>query len=126
MVHTHFLANIVGGWGMLELLVMGLIGLLLFGRRLPEVGRSLGRGIVEFKKGLAGMEDQLLAGPHSEGPATPQQLPAPAAPVVASPPDLAARLEAAEAELRRLEGQLRVRQGQTTPEPLPPGRSSPA
>ena len=27
-------------------------GLLIFGKRLPEVGRSLGKGIVEFKKGL--------------------------------------------------------------------------
>jgi sec-independent protein translocase protein TatA len=35
------------------------IGLLLFGRRLPEVGRSLGQGIVEFKKGLKGVEEEI-------------------------------------------------------------------
>ena len=35
------------------------IGLLLFGRRLPEVGRSLGKGIVEFKKGIKGIEDEI-------------------------------------------------------------------
>jgi sec-independent protein translocase protein TatA len=35
------------------------IGLLLFGRRLPEVGRSLGQGIVEFKKGLKGVQDEV-------------------------------------------------------------------
>lgn len=35
------------------------LGLLIFGRRLPEVGRSLGKGIVEFKKGLAGVDDQI-------------------------------------------------------------------
>lgn len=40
------------------LLIMG-IGLLLFGKRLPEVGRSLGKGIVEFKKGLKGVEDEV-------------------------------------------------------------------
>ena len=45
-----------GGW---EWLVIGLIGLLLFGRRLPEVGRSLGRGIVEFKRGIKGLEDEI-------------------------------------------------------------------
>lgn len=45
-----------GGW---EWLVIGLIGLLLFGRRLPEVGRSLGRGIVEFKRGIKGIEDEI-------------------------------------------------------------------
>ncbi|MEC9373861.1 MAG: twin-arginine translocase TatA/TatE family subunit [Planctomycetota bacterium] len=45
-----------GGW---EWLIIGVIGLLLFGRRLPEVGRSLGRGIVEFKKGIHGIEDDI-------------------------------------------------------------------
>ena len=40
------------------MLIMG-IGVLLFGKRLPEVGRSLGRGIVEFKKGLNGVGDDL-------------------------------------------------------------------
>ena len=30
------------------------VAVLLFGKRLPEVGRSLGKGIIEFKKGLAG------------------------------------------------------------------------
>jgi sec-independent protein translocase protein TatA len=40
------------------ILIMGL-GVLLFGKRLPEVGRSLGRGIVEFKKGLNGIGDDL-------------------------------------------------------------------
>jgi sec-independent protein translocase protein TatA len=34
-------------------------GLLIFGKRLPEVGRSLGKGIVEFKKGLKGVEDDV-------------------------------------------------------------------
>jgi sec-independent protein translocase protein TatA len=34
-------------------------GLLIFGKRLPEVGRSLGKGIVEFKKGLKGVEDEI-------------------------------------------------------------------
>lgn len=29
------------------------IGLLIFGRRLPEVGKSLGKSIFEFKKGLS-------------------------------------------------------------------------
>jgi len=40
------------------LLIAG-IALLLFGKRLPEVGRSLGKGIVEFKKGLAGIEEDV-------------------------------------------------------------------
>lgn len=45
--------------GFSEWLIIGAIALLLFGKRLPEVGRSLGKGIVEFKKGLKGIEDDL-------------------------------------------------------------------
>jgi len=45
------------GWS--ELILIGLVAILLFGRRLPEVGRSLGRGIVEFKKGLHEMSDEV-------------------------------------------------------------------
>ncbi len=40
-----------------EMLVILLVGVLLFGKKLPEVGRSLGKGIVEFKKGLRGFDD---------------------------------------------------------------------
>jgi sec-independent protein translocase protein TatA len=48
--------GIPGGWEWIILLVLGL---LIFGRRLPEVGRSLGRGIVEFKRGIKGIEDEV-------------------------------------------------------------------
>ena len=52
----NVLAWSFGGW---ELIVVALVGLLLFGRRLPEVGRGLGRSIVEFKKGLKGIKDDI-------------------------------------------------------------------
>ncbi len=45
------------GWS--EMLIIGIIALLLFGKRLPEVARSLGKGIVEFKKGVRGIEDEV-------------------------------------------------------------------
>lgn len=50
-----FIQNI----GFQEYLIIAVILLLLFGRRLPEVGRSLGKGIVEFKKGLRDVEDEV-------------------------------------------------------------------
>lgn len=47
------------GLGYPEILALLVLGVLLFGRRLPEVGRYLGKGIVEFKKGLKGLEDEM-------------------------------------------------------------------
>src|SRR5262249_6184257 len=58
--------------GMPEIIVLGIIGVLLFGRRLPEVGRYLGKGIVEFKKGVKGLEDEIDVGNYG---APGQQLP---------------------------------------------------
>lgn len=47
------------GLGTTELIVLAVVVLLLFGNRLPSVMRSMGRGIVEFKKGVQGIEDDL-------------------------------------------------------------------
>ncbi|MCS7033505.1 MAG: twin-arginine translocase TatA/TatE family subunit [Phycisphaerae bacterium] len=55
MLPLAFLQN----FGMFEMILLGGLGLLLFGKRLPEVGRSLGRSIVEFKRGLKGVEDEI-------------------------------------------------------------------
>ncbi len=42
-----------------EWLVIGLVGLLLFGRRLPEIARSVGKSIVEFKKGMRDVKGEF-------------------------------------------------------------------
>jgi sec-independent protein translocase protein TatA len=54
--------------GPVELMVVMGVAVLLFGKRLPEVGRSLGKGIVEFKKGLRGIEDGLDFTSTSDAP----------------------------------------------------------
>lgn len=48
----------VFGVGPMELLIVGGVVLLLFGNRLPSVMRSLGQGMVEFKKGVQGVEEE--------------------------------------------------------------------
>lgn len=45
------------GMGHWEVLIVAFVILLLFGHRLPSMMRSLGRGVVEFKHGLHGEED---------------------------------------------------------------------
>lgn len=62
-----------GGWEWMVLLV---IGLLVFGKNLPSVGKSLGKGIVEFKKGLKGIEDEVdqIDNEVDEAVKRPQQL----------------------------------------------------
>ncbi len=47
------------GLGPMEMVIVMGIAVLLFGKRLPEVGRSLGKGIIEFKKGLNGAVDDF-------------------------------------------------------------------
>jgi len=42
-----------------EMLVIMLFAVVLFGKRLPEVGKNLGKGIVEFKKGLKAVEEEV-------------------------------------------------------------------
>ena len=42
-----------------EIFVIGIIAVLLFGKRLPEVGRSLGKSFIEFKKGLYEIQDEI-------------------------------------------------------------------
>ena len=43
----------------MELLIVGGIALLIFGNRLPSVARSVGKSLVEFKKGMNEIEDEV-------------------------------------------------------------------
>ncbi|MCA9285069.1 MAG: twin-arginine translocase TatA/TatE family subunit [Phycisphaerales bacterium] len=70
MNETTLLAlGLPGTW---EMIVILLVGLLIFGRRLPEVGRSLGRSIVEFKKGIKGIDDEIDSASTSSRSAPPR------------------------------------------------------
>ena len=57
----HNVTLAIGMPGPWEWAIIAVIGVLIFGKRLPEVGRGVGRGIVEFKKGLAGIDDEVDA-----------------------------------------------------------------
>ncbi len=54
------------GIGMQEMIVFGIIAVLLFGSRLPSVARSLGKSIVEFKKGMNDLEQEVKTSVYSE------------------------------------------------------------
>ena len=42
-----------------EWIVILIVGLLLFGRRLPDIARSMGKSIVEFKRGIKDVRDDI-------------------------------------------------------------------
>lgn len=52
--------------GPMELIILAVIVLLLFGNRLPGVMRSLGKGVVEFKRGISGVDDDSEEAPTKE------------------------------------------------------------
>ncbi len=55
--------------GGIEWVVIGLVALLLFGKRLPVIARSLGQSLTEFKAGLSGTMEAV------EKPAAPAPAP---------------------------------------------------
>ena len=60
-----------------ELMILLIVLLLIFGaKRLPEMGRSLGKGMREFKDSVSGVEETVTTPtPTSTTPAPPAELP---------------------------------------------------
>ena len=67
-----------------EMIIIGMVALLVFGKRLPEVARSLGKGVSEFRRGLSGLEDELRRADRASL--------APPAPPPTAPPALSERV----------------------------------
>ncbi len=42
-----------------ELFLLGMVGLLLFGSKLPDVAKNLGKSFAEFKKGISGFQSEI-------------------------------------------------------------------
>lgn len=55
------ITNILGFWtpGPLEMIFILGVLVLLFGRRLPEIARNIGKSLTEFKKGVKDSQDEL-------------------------------------------------------------------
>ena len=46
------------GLGGIEIIVIGIVAVLLFGSKLPSIARSFGQSITEFKKGVSSITDE--------------------------------------------------------------------
>jgi sec-independent protein translocase protein TatA len=55
--------------GPMELAVVGVVAVLLFGKRLPEVMRSLGKSYNEFRKGLTDIQSSINYSEYTSTPA---------------------------------------------------------
>jgi sec-independent protein translocase protein TatA len=66
----------MGNIGPLEIVGLLLLALLLFGaKRLPEIGRSLGSGMREFKDSVSGVKNDIT--PGELPPTTTEPVPVP-------------------------------------------------
>jgi sec-independent protein translocase protein TatA len=82
--------------GTTELIIIAVIALLIFGRRLPDVARSVGKSIVEFKKGIRDVKSEVDVQSSSEQPPKIEHKPEAEAPAASEPPaDAASKQEQA-------------------------------
>jgi len=65
-IHNLPFLGLFTSFGWQEIIILLVIGVLIFGKRLPEVGRNFGKSIVEFKKGIKGVGDEIDAEADAE------------------------------------------------------------
>jgi sec-independent protein translocase protein TatA len=76
-LETGYSESMPGWIGFPELLILLLVVLLVFGpKRLPEMGKQLGRGMREFKDSITGKDDDRAAA-APELPAPPPEVATP-------------------------------------------------
>ncbi|MBN1345791.1 MAG: twin-arginine translocase TatA/TatE family subunit [Phycisphaerae bacterium] len=63
----------LGGWELAVVIMLALV--IFYGKRMPEIGRNLGKSIVEFKKGLTSPAEESNEKPsgNSTSPTPPAQ-----------------------------------------------------
>ncbi len=49
----------LGGVGIFEIMLILVVALLVFGNRLPEIAKQIGKGYLDFRKGLKNLEDEI-------------------------------------------------------------------
>lgn len=59
LTHLKPLSFIFGGMGMMEVMVIGGIAVMLFGKNLPSVARKFGKTYRDFRKGLSEFQSQV-------------------------------------------------------------------
>ena len=70
MTPTVLAFGFPGSW---EWILILIVALLIFGRRLPDVARSVGKSIVEFKRGIKDVHDDIEGQSRGE-PSSPSKL----------------------------------------------------
>lgn len=60
----------------MDIAVIAIIALLLFGKRLPDLAKSLGKSIVEFKKGLNQTTEEIKKSTTVDAPPDTPEIPA--------------------------------------------------
>ncbi len=76
----------LSGFGMGEMILIAMLVLIVFGpKRLPEITRTIGKGVREFKKGMNEIQRELEAADREERWSAPKPAAKPSEPTIAPP-----------------------------------------